>query len=91
MFVLYIYIEKERLLEGTQRLYTSASGFLEWRVFRETIPNRPQANSLSEIACSPRLYCIIVKGELHSKNKLYSYETSYFNELNPEILQCSYL
>ena len=32
-----------------------------------------------------------VKGELHSKNKLYSYETYYFNQLNPEILQCSYL
>ena len=31
----------------------------------------------------------ILKGELHCKNKLYSYETSYFNYLNPEILQCS--
>ena len=26
----------------------------------------------------------IIKRELHSKNKLYSYEKSYFNQLNPE-------
>ena len=32
-----------------------------------------------------------LKGELHSQNKLYSYETSYFNQHKPEILQRSNL
>ena len=41
-------------LEGTQRLYTSASGLL-WGV-RETSRTNPPVSSVSEIASSPPLY-----------------------------------